>query len=86
MVFKRSTSVDIFTKQIKDYLSDDFIIVKKETDIGVAIEKLKNEQDDQQFAAWSIVLFEQALLAEGGRLPDPGSFVKRMNALLEKMV
>ena len=44
MVFKRSTSVDIFTKQIKDYLSDDFIIVKKETDIGVAIEKLKNEK------------------------------------------
>jgi hypothetical protein len=29
-------------------------------------------------------LFDQALLAEGGQLNDPASFVKRMNQLLLK--
>jgi len=28
------------------------------------------------------LLFEQALLAEGGQLEDPAGFVKRSNALL----
>jgi molecular chaperone HtpG len=28
------------------------------------------------------VLFDQALLAEGGTLEDPASFVKRMNSLI----
>lgn len=31
---------------------------------------------------WSQILFDQALLAEGGQLQDPGSFVKNINALL----
>jgi len=28
------------------------------------------------------ILFDQALLAEGGQLEDPASYVKRVNALL----
>ncbi|KPJ67694.1 MAG: heat-shock protein Hsp90 [Coxiella sp. DG_40] len=44
--------------------------------------KLKDEQDDKQFAEWTNILFDQALLAEGGKLDDPATFVKRMNALL----
>jgi len=31
---------------------------------------------------WANLLFEQALLAEGGQLDDPASFVRRLNGLL----
>jgi molecular chaperone HtpG len=37
---------------------------------------------DAQFDAWAGVLFDQALLAEGGQLEDPAGFVKRTNALM----
>lgn len=46
------------------------------------ITKLKNEQDDERFKDWTNILFDQALLAEGGQLDDPGSYVKRLNQLL----
>ncbi len=35
-----------------------------------------------QFADWAHILFDQALLAEGGSLTDPAAFVKRMNDML----
>ena len=38
--------------------------------------------DDENFDAWASVLFDQALLAEGGRLDDPAAFVKRINRLM----
>ena len=44
--------------------------------------RLKDEKDDQRFGDWAQVLFDQSLLAEGGQLDDPASFVKRLNALL----
>jgi molecular chaperone HtpG len=34
------------------------------------------------FGDWCHLLFDQAMLAEGGQLEDPASFVKRTNALL----
>jgi molecular chaperone HtpG len=37
---------------------------------------------DARFADWASLLFEQALLAEGGQLEDPAGFVKRTNELL----
>jgi Molecular chaperone, HSP90 family len=40
------------------------------------------ESDDARFADWANLLFEQALLAEGGQLDDPASFVRRLNGLL----
>jgi len=43
---------------------------------------LKNEADEEKFTEWTNLLFEQALLAEGGRLDDPASFVKRFNSVL----
>ena len=46
------------------------------------IERLKAEKDDAKFNDLSHLLFDQALLAEGGQLNDPASFVKRMNSLL----
>ncbi|WP_042271121.1 molecular chaperone HtpG [Paraburkholderia heleia] len=38
--------------------------------------------DSADFGDWCNLLFDQALLAEGGALEDPASFVKRTNALL----
>jgi molecular chaperone HtpG len=35
-----------------------------------------------QFDAWANLLFEQALLAEGGQLDDPAGFVRRTNELM----
>lgn len=43
---------------------------------------LKLKSDDQHFDAWTQVLFDQALLAEGGQLNDPAAYVKRINQLL----
>jgi molecular chaperone HtpG len=43
---------------------------------------LKNETDEQKFAEWTNLLFEQALLTEGGRLEDPAGFVKKLNSIL----
>ncbi len=44
--------------------------------------KLKDETDDDQFKEWAHLLFDQAVLAEGGQLEDPGTFVKRLNKFL----
>jgi molecular chaperone HtpG len=44
------------------------------------VQRLKHEE--AHFADWSQVLFDQALLAEGGQLEDPAGFVKRLNELM----
>mgnify|MGYP003145592945 FL=1 len=46
------------------------------------VAKLKDEQNDEQFSDWTSIIFDQALLAEGGQLEDPASFVKKLNAML----
>jgi molecular chaperone HtpG len=46
------------------------------------VQRLKYEADTQRFDDWSHVLFDQALLSEGGQLEDPAGFVKRLNQLL----
>jgi molecular chaperone HtpG len=38
--------------------------------------------DDERFADWAHLLFDQALLAEGGQLEDPAEFVRRSNELM----
>jgi len=38
--------------------------------------------EDERFEDWSNLLFDQALLAEGGQLDNPAVFVKRLNELL----
>ncbi|MDO8714882.1 MAG: molecular chaperone HtpG [Polynucleobacter sp.] len=43
---------------------------------------LKLKSDNQHFDEWTRVLFDQALLAEGGQLNDPAAYVKRINQLL----
>jgi molecular chaperone HtpG len=44
------------------------------------VQRLKPE--DERFADWAGLLFDQALLAEGGQLEDPAGFVRRTNALM----
>ena len=51
------------------------------------VQRLKAEADSEgsKFNDWASVLFDQALLAEGGQLDDPATFVKRMNQLMLEM-
>jgi molecular chaperone HtpG len=46
--------------------------------------RLKNESGER-FNDWSRILFDQALLAEGGQLEDPAMFVKKLNQVLLEM-
>ncbi|XLZ70756.1 molecular chaperone HtpG [Massilia sp. SR12] len=47
------------------------------------VTRLKYEDSaGDKFKDWAHILFDQALLAEGGTLTDPASFVKRMNEML----
>lgn len=46
------------------------------------IMKLKAESNDARFQELTHILFDQAILAEGGQLKDPASFVQRINKLL----
>jgi molecular chaperone HtpG len=41
-----------------------------------------NSASQAQFDDLAQVLFDQAVLAEGGHLEDPAAYVKRVNALL----
>ena len=44
------------------------------------VQRLKYEE--AKFDDWSSILFDQAMLAEGGSLSDPAGFVKRLNDML----
>ena len=46
------------------------------------VKRLEGESSEALFGDLAHVLFDQALLAEGGTLEDPASFVKRMNSLI----
>ncbi|MBP7777601.1 MAG: molecular chaperone HtpG [Acidobacteria bacterium] len=49
------------------------------------VRRLQHEDDEARFADWSHILFDQALLAEGGQLEDPGTFVRRLNEMFRGM-
>ena len=42
--------------------------------------------EDPAFSEWADLLFDQALLAEGGQLDDPAGFVRRSNDLMLSLV
>ncbi len=43
------------------------------------------QAESTHFDDWTAVLFDQAMLAEGGQLDDPAGFVKRINQLMLEM-
>jgi molecular chaperone HtpG len=46
------------------------------------VKKLESLPDGTDFSDWAGLLLDQATLAEGGQLDEPGEFVKRLNRLL----
>ena len=46
------------------------------------LERLTSESDDDRFNAWSHIVLDHALLAEGSQLENPAEYVTRMNSLL----
>ncbi len=46
------------------------------------VKKIDNEADEDLFADWSHILFDQALLSEGGQLENPATFVNKLNSLI----
>ena len=46
------------------------------------IKRIHEIQDDATFERWVNVLFEQAVIAEGGHLDNPAEFIKQINMLL----
>ena len=49
------------------------------------VKKLDQEKADDKFKDLSEFLFDQAILAEGGQLDDPASFVHKLNQMLAGM-
>jgi molecular chaperone HtpG len=49
------------------------------------LKRLETEKDEKRFAEWSRLLFEQAMLSQGGQLEDPTAFVKRLNGILVEL-
>ncbi len=46
------------------------------------VKRLDEEKSDDKFNDWSEILYDQAILAEGGQLEDPASFVHKLNEML----
>jgi len=45
------------------------------------VKYLEKREDGAEFGDLAMVLYEQAALAEGEQLPDPGAFVQRLNKI-----
>ncbi|MCK9620995.1 MAG: molecular chaperone HtpG [Methylobacter sp.] len=50
------------------------------------VARMKEEQDDGRFADLAHILFDQAILSEGGQLDDPAAFVHKLNGLLQGLL
>ncbi|MFL6550773.1 MAG: molecular chaperone HtpG [Povalibacter sp.] len=46
------------------------------------VTRIESTSDESAFNDLTLLLFEQATLADGGHLPEPGAFVQRLNRLL----
>ncbi len=50
------------------------------------VTNIKGEADDERFADITNILFDQAILSEGGQLDDPSAFVHKLNGLLQGLL
>lgn len=48
----------------------------------ILVKKIETMEDEAKLKEWSLFLLEQAQLADGEPLAEPGAFIKRMNTLL----
>lgn len=46
------------------------------------VQRIADETDESRFAEWADLLLQQATLAERGSLKDPGSYVRKLNAMM----
>ena len=49
------------------------------------VKRMENEQAEDRFEDWVKILFDQAILAEGGQLEDPATFVNRLNQMINEI-
>lgn len=49
------------------------------------LKRMEAETDKEGFSEWTSLLFDQAILAEGGNIEDPAGFVHRLNKLMLNM-
>ena len=49
------------------------------------VQRMENEQAEDRFEDWAKILFDQAILAEGGQLEDPATFVNRLNQMINEL-
>jgi len=49
------------------------------------VKYLEKRENAEEFGDLALVLYEQATLAEGAQLPDPGAFVQRLNRLWQRL-
>ncbi len=49
------------------------------------VQRLEQEKDKNRYSELAELLYDQALLAEGGQLEDPAGFVHRLNRLMLDM-
>ena len=47
------------------------------------VSRLSSEADEQKFEDLTRILFDQAILSEGGQLDDPAAFVHNLNGVLQ---
>ncbi len=47
--------------------------------------RIRDETDDAAFSDWAHILFDQAVLSEGGQLDDAADFVQRLNKTLLRL-
>lgn len=76
-----SSNLDRILRQAGEF-SPGFAPVLELNPTHPIIEKLSGEVDNADFEDWAQVLFDQAILSEGGKPKDPATFVKRMNKLM----
>ncbi|MCY4420835.1 MAG: molecular chaperone HtpG [Gammaproteobacteria bacterium] len=46
------------------------------------VRRMEDEQAEDRFEDWAMILLDQAILAEGGQLEDPAAFVHRLNRMI----